>query len=91
MSGGTLHYTEARLIQLLEEKEIGRPSTYSAIVDKIKEREYVKKQNVSGQKVECVEHTVAENKISRTKTWREFGNESNKLIITPLGNTVIEF
>jgi len=91
LSGGTLHYTEARLIQLLEEKEIGRPSTYSAIVDKIKEREYVKKQNVSGQKVECVEHTVAENKISRTKTWREFGNESNKLIITPLGNTVIEF
>ena len=91
LSGGTLHYTEARLIQLLEEKEIGRPSTYSAIVDKIKEREYVKKQNVSGQKVECVEHTLAENKISRTKTWREFGNESNKLIITPLGNTVIEF
>jgi DNA topoisomerase-1 len=88
---GAQHYTEARLIQLLEEKEIGRPSTYSAIVDKIKEREYVKKQNVSGQKVECVEHTVAEKKISHTKTWREFGNENNKLIITPLGNTVIEF
>lgn len=90
---GALHYTEARLIQLLEEKEIGRPSTYSAIVHKIKEREYVNKQNVSGQKVECVEHAVSTNekKISHIKTWREFGNEKNKLIITPLGNTVIEF
>ena len=63
---GVSHYTEARLIQLLEEKEIGRPSTYSAIVEKIKEREYVKKQNVHGQKVECVEHLVEtqEKKIS---------------------------
>ena len=90
---GAPHYTEARLIQLLEEKEIGRPSTYSAIVEKIKEREYVKKQNVSGQKVECVEHLVEtqEKKISCIKTWREFGNENNKLIITPLGKNVVEF
>jgi len=90
---GAPHYTEARLIQLLEEKEIGRSSTYSAIVEKIKEREYVKKQNVSGQKVECVEHLVEtqEKKISCIKTWREFGNENNKLIITPLGKNVVEF
>lgn len=90
---GVSHYTEARLIQLLEEKEIGRPSTYSAIVEKIKEREYVKKQNVHGQKVECIEHVVAvqEKKISHIKTWREFGNENNKLIITPLGKNVVEF
>jgi DNA topoisomerase-1 len=87
------HYTEARLIQSLEEKEIGRPSTFSTIIEKIKERDYVKKQNVKGECVECIEHTVSisEKKISQNVTKREFGNEKNKLIITPLGKIVTEF
>lgn len=87
------HYTEARLIQSLEEKEIGRPSTFSTIIDKIKERDYVKKQNVKGECIECVEHvvSVSEKKISRNVIKREFGNEKNKLIITCLGKSVCNF
>jgi DNA topoisomerase-1 len=37
-------YTEATLIKELEEKGIGRPSTYAAILDNIQEREYVGKE-----------------------------------------------
>jgi DNA topoisomerase-1 len=37
-------YTEATLIRELEEKGIGRPSTYAAILDNIQEREYVAKE-----------------------------------------------
>ena len=37
-------YTEATLIRELEEKGIGRPSTYATILDNIQEREYVAKE-----------------------------------------------
>ncbi|MBI1956715.1 MAG: type I DNA topoisomerase, partial [Acidobacteria bacterium] len=37
-------YNEARLVKALEEKGIGRPSTYAAILSTIQERDYVQKQ-----------------------------------------------
>ncbi|WP_075572276.1 type I DNA topoisomerase [Megasphaera coli] len=38
-------YTEASLIRTLEEKGIGRPSTYAPIMDTIKNRNYVEKKD----------------------------------------------
>ena len=85
------HYTEARLVQLLEEKGIGRPSTFASLIDKIQERKYVEKQNITGKEIECSDYSLVENTISETITKREFGNEKNKLVIQPLGVIVIEF
>ncbi|MDZ7586316.1 MAG: DNA topoisomerase, partial [Patescibacteria group bacterium] len=38
-------YTEASLIKVLEEKEIGRPSTYAPILSTIQDRHYVEKED----------------------------------------------
>lgn len=85
------HYTEARLVQLLEEKGIGRPSTFASLIDKIQERKYVEKQNITGKEIECIDFSLNNNLITEITAKREFGNEKNKLVIQPLGIIVIEF
>lgn len=85
------HYTEARLIHLLEEKGIGRPSTFASLIDKIQERQYVGKEDIRGREVKCVDYTLTTEELEETATKRVFGNEKNKLVVTPLGVSVIEF
>jgi len=85
------HYSEARLVQLLEQKGIGRPSTFSSLLEKIQERKYVQKQNIEGKKMEVIDYELFENNIVTEKETKEFGNEKNKLLITQMGIFVIEF
>ena len=91
------HYTESGLVQLLERMGIGRPSTFSSLIDKIQERGYVKLQDVRGKSLECREFVItkktdsaAASVESKTEV-REIGGESRKLVIQPLGIIVIEF
>jgi DNA topoisomerase-1 len=91
IKGSKQHYTEARLVQLLEEKGIGRPSTFSSLVDKIQERGYVKKEDVKGKELLCKDYELSNGEIFEIENKREFGNEKGKLVIQPLGIIVMEF
>ena len=39
------HYSEAKIVRLMEEVGIGRPSTYASTIDTIKKRKYVSDEN----------------------------------------------
>ena len=86
-----LHYTEAKIVQMLEEKGIGRPSTYASLVDKIQERDYVKKKDIKGKTIECKNFELEKDNWREIVIKKEFGNEKSKLILQPLGEVVLDF
>ena len=85
------HYTEAGLIKLLEERGIGRPSTFSSLIDKIQHRGYVTKDDVKGRKLKCTDFELLQDELQEVQTEREFGGEKGKMVIQPLGIIVIDF
>jgi len=85
------HYTEARLVNTLEKKNIGRPSTYASIVDKIITRTYVENKDIDGKKHTCENYELENDTIYLNTEEKVLGNEKNKMAISSLGKNVIEF
>ena len=85
------HYTEAKLVQLLEDRGIGRPSTFSSLVDKIQDRGYVKKGDVEGKPYRGKEFKLVDEELTETIIEKQFGSEKNKLVLQPLGAMVWEY
>jgi DNA topoisomerase-1 len=91
---GIGHLSEARLVNILESLSIGRPSTFSCIVEKIQLRSYVKRTNISGTKINGLQYELIPTKsnfLSKLSISKVLGGEKNKLVIQPLGIQVIEF
>ena len=86
------HLTESTLVNKLETMGIGRPSTFASIVDKLFERNYVRKGNIDGDKKIC-ENIVLDNEKNILVQKEEiiFQNEKGKLIIETMGIRVCEF
>lgn len=88
-----LHYTESKLIRLLEEEGIGRPSTFASIVDKIQTRNYVAKENLEGITLDCIDFLLDMDtrRVVSTPVKKTFGTEKNKLVVKTMGIVVSRF
>lgn len=93
LTGTHSHYTEAGLIDALEKRGIGRPSTFAMLVDVIQTRNYVERKDVPGRTVECKTLKLVSGAASPATVTesRTMGAERSKLVIEPVGVTVIEF
>lgn len=91
MKGKKMHLTEATLVNLLEEKGIGRPSTFASLIDKIQFRDYVEKKNIEGIEIKNNNYKLKNSILEENEETIVVGNEKNKLVITPLGIIIIEF
>lgn len=84
-------YTEASLVKMLEDKEIGRPSTYAPTISTIQDRGYVMKGESEGEERK---YTVFFNKngaIEEDIFSEKTGANTGKLVPTSTGTVVNMF
>ena len=84
-------YSEASLIKKMEDSGIGRPSTFAETIRKIKEREYVVKEERDGKIIKSNEIRLISNEISFEIKEEKTGFEKNKIYPTNMGMFVTEF
>lgn len=93
MSKAAPRYTEATLVRALEQRGIGRPSTFAALLGAIEEKGYVEKKNIEGEKVQLNKLSLTHGQWPPTVTrfQRLLNAERDRLVPTPLGYQVMEF
>ena len=85
-------YTEASLIKKLDELGIGRPSTYSSMVNKVQDKDYVNRKTIPPEEKLFTNLTFNyPNKVEEQDKKLKVDGEKNKLISTPLGTMVNSF
>jgi DNA topoisomerase-1 len=87
-------YTEATLIRELEQKGIGRPSTFASLISTILDKEYVETKSFEGRSVQVEKLTLTTHEQwppQILKEAKKLGAEKDRLAPTPLGISVLEF
>jgi len=83
-------YSEAALVKQLEDKGIGRPSTYAPTISTIQNRGYVIKENRLGTEKEYTNFRL-KGEITKKTEVKHYGTEKNKLFPTDIAMVVTDF
>ena len=86
-------FSEAQLVQQLEEKGIGRPSTFASLIATILDRKYVEKKTSKGVPVDLYKLEIAGPKgsVKESIIKKDVGGDKDKIHLTSLGKSVIDF
>lgn len=86
-------YNESSIIKTMEELGIGRPSTYVSIVNKLYDRNFVEKRNVTGPEKEYTDYVLkgSGSKIKTSVEKKPLYDERGKLLPMPNGDVVQAF
>lgn len=84
-------YTEASLVKQLEERGIGRPSTYAPTIATIQKRGYIVKEDRAGTERNYTVLTLQQEAIQHTQQTETVGTEKQKLFPTDVAMVVNDF
>lgn len=86
------HYNESSIVKKLESSGVGRPSTYASIVNTLYTRSYTVTKDIEGIKKEEPYHKLHEtNKITKGIHKRVLAKQKKRILLTDLGETVLEY
>ena len=84
-------FDEATLVKSMEQKGIGRPSTYASILSTIQKRVYAETGNVAARKLPATIITLKQGTIRTTTEQQAIGGDKAKLVPTATGIQLADF
>ena len=85
------YYNESSIVKQLESNGIGRPSTYSNIINTIYSRNYTEITTIPEKQeiIDCIEYK--QNTVKTIQKIKKLPQQKNKIVLTKLGKQVLTY